>query len=140
MNLESTDTITRSGATRVLVEAIRPQQWIKNLPVFAGLIFGRQLFIGDQALRAGGAFAAMCFAASATYLFNDLRDREADRQHPLKRNRAIASGRLDERRAFAMAAVLAVAALAIGFVLGPATGATLVAYLILTAIYSLYAK
>jgi 4-hydroxybenzoate polyprenyltransferase len=125
---------------RVLLEAMRPHQWVKNFPVFAGLVFGGQLFVGEQVLRAGGAFAAMCLAASATYLFNDLRDREADRQHPLKRNRPIASGRLPESRALMAALVLTVAALALGFMLVPSAGVVLAAYLALTTLYSAAAK
>lgn len=141
MNVESAEPIVREGnPVRVLIEAMRPDQWVKNLPVFAGLVFGRQLFIGDQVLYAGGAFVAMCLAASATYLFNDLLDRDADRQHPLKRNRAIASGRLSESRARASMVGFAGAAVGIALGVSPAAAAVIAAYLVLTAVYSMYAK
>lgn len=119
---------------------MRPHQWVKNLLVFAALVFGQQLFVPEQILRASGAFVAMCLAASATYLYNDLRDRESDRQHPLKRNRPIASGRLGAGPAFAAMAVLAVCAIGLAFVVGPAAGATVAAYLALTAVYTATAK
>jgi 4-hydroxybenzoate polyprenyltransferase len=139
--MESVNTTATSEAGwRVLLEALRPHQWTKNLLVFAGLLFGRQLLDGEQVLRASVAFAAMCLAASATYLFNDLRDRAADREHPLKRHRPIASGRLAEGPAITAALAFTVIALGIGFVLGPAVGLTIGAYLALTAVYSIAAK
>lgn len=139
--MESVNTTAGSEAGwRALVEALRPYQWTKNLLVFAGLLFGGQLLDGGQVLRASAAFAAMCLAASATYLFNDLRDRAADREHPLKRNRPIASGRLSEGPAITAALAFTVIALGIGFLLGPTVGLCIAAYLALTAIYSISAK
>ena len=70
-----------------LVRALRPQEWIKNLLVFAGVLFSGRLdesgALGDAILT----FIAFCAIASAGYLFNDLRDREHDRHHPEKRDR-----------------------------------------------------
>jgi 4-hydroxybenzoate polyprenyltransferase len=79
---------------RALLEAMRPHQWVKNLLVFAPLVFAHKL--GDPAAMAlsAGAFAAFCMISSAVYLLNDIVDREADRAHPIKQNRAVASGRL----------------------------------------------
>ncbi len=137
----SVNTAARSETGwRALLEALRPHQWTKNLLVFAGLLFGGQLLVGEQVLRACAAFAAMCLAASATYLFNDLRDRAADREHPLKRNRPIASGRLGEGPAITAALAFAAIALGIGFVLNSATGLTIAAYVALTLIYSISVK
>jgi 4-hydroxybenzoate polyprenyltransferase len=139
--MESAEPVVRGeSGWRALLEAMRPHQWTKNLLVFAGLLFGRQLFVGEQALRAGGAFVAMCLAASATYLINDLRDRAADREHPLKRHRPIASGRLGESPALTAALAFAAFALGIGFIINPATGATIAFYLALTVVYSVCAK
>jgi len=139
--LASVDTVARSeGGWRALLETMRPQQWTKNALVFAGLLFGGQLFVGEQVLRALAAFAAMCLAASATYLFNDYRDRVADREHPLKRNRPIASGRLGDGPAISAALAFAAIAMGIGFLLNPATGISIVAYVALTVVYSVSAK
>ncbi len=139
--MESVNPVARAeNPGRVLFEAMRPQQWVKNVLVFAGLVFGGQLFAGEQVLRAAVAFAAMCLAASATYLFNDLRDRDADRAHPLKRDRPLASGRLTQSRALASAIALALASLGLAFAVAPPAGVTLVAYLALTAVYTVAAK
>src|SRR5512137_2698833 len=100
---------------RPLFRAMRPTQWIKNVLVFAGVIFahriftqtdGRLAFQWEPILRALGAFAAFCFASSATYLLNDVADRKADREHPVKRNRPIASGALPVGVAVAVAVIL----------------------------------
>ena len=77
-----------------LVASLRPQEWIKNLLVFAGVIFSRQFDDGQALLDATITFVAFCGISSAGYLFNDLRDREHDRLHPDKRHRPIASGAL----------------------------------------------
>ena len=77
-----------------LLVAMRPQEWIKNLLVFAGLLFSGKLDEGAQVLDATLAFSAFCAISSAGYLFNDLRDAAHDRLHPEKRLRPIASGEL----------------------------------------------
>src|SRR5437867_4038836 len=77
-----------------LLVAMRPQDWIKNLLVFAGLLFSGKLDEGAQVLDATATFAAFCAISSAGYLFNDLRDVVHDRQHPEKRFRPIATGAL----------------------------------------------
>ena len=74
--------------------ALRPDQWTKNLIVFAGLIFGLRLFEPSAALTAVTAFAVFCGLSSAMYLLNDLLDREEDRRHPVKRHRPIAAGQV----------------------------------------------
>ena len=77
-----------------LLSALRPKQWIKNGFVLAALVFSRHLFDTSYVLRSVGAAAVFCLLSGAVYLINDIYDREADRKHPEKRNRAIASGRL----------------------------------------------
>ena len=68
-----------------LIRALRPPEWIKNLLVFAGLLFSGQLDEGAQVVAATLTFVAFCGASSAGYLLNDLLDREHDRRHPEKR-------------------------------------------------------
>lgn len=73
---------------------MRPHQWVKNLLVFASLAFAHKLGEGEYVLRSVMAFAIFCLLSSSIYLLNDVVDREADRAHPRKRLRPIASGAL----------------------------------------------
>ncbi len=119
-----------------LLRSLRPAQWAKNAFVLAPLVFARRLTDPEAFAAALLAFAAFCCAASAVYLVNDIRDREADRRHPLKKHRPIAAGTLGVPLAAATAAMLAVLALAAALRLGPAFGGLLGAYLVLNALYS----
>jgi len=119
-----------------LVRALRPLQWVKNAFVLAPAVFAYGLLNPAVLGRAAVAFAAFCCAASAGYLVNDLHDREADRQHPLKRGRPIAAGALASGTAAAAAAGLAVAALVAAALLGRAFVVVLVGYVALTLVYS----
>lgn len=119
---------------------MRPRQWTKNVFVLAPLVFAQSLTDRRALLAASAAFAAFCLAASAVYLFNDLRDREEDRNHPMKRLRPIASGRVSPAVAGTAAAFLAVAALAVAAALGPSVVAVVALYLALNALYSLGLK
>jgi len=119
-----------------LVQALRPKQWTKNLLVFAGVIFAQQA--GDPALllRAAAGFVAFSLLAGTVYMVNDLRDIESDRQHPKKRRRAIASGKLAPGVAWAMVPVLIAAAGVIAWWLGPGFTWVLVAYRVSNVAYS----
>ncbi|WP_375405061.1 decaprenyl-phosphate phosphoribosyltransferase [uncultured Amnibacterium sp.] len=123
-----------------LVLLMRPKQWIKNLFVFMPLLFARQ-FLNPVALAdAIAAFALFCVASSATYIVNDIRDREADRLHPTKSNkRPIASGRVTVRASLALLGVL-YAVLLVGLFLHPAVLAVIAGYLLLNVAYSFYLK
>lgn len=123
-----------------LLVALRPQEWIKNLLVFAGLLFSGQLDEGDQVLAATLTFIAFCGISSAGYLLNDLLDREHDRRHPEKSRRPIASGVVAPGTAAAVAAVLAAGALALGFVIESEVGGLVAAYGAITTAYSLLLK
>lgn len=94
---------------RVLVSAIRPQQWTKNLALFVGIVFAQQLFTPLLFERAAIAFAAFCLASSSIYLLNDLLDLEHDRQHPVKCKRPLASGTLPVSWAIATMGMLLLA-------------------------------
>lgn len=113
---------------------------MKNLFVLVPLVFAHRLDRFDLALRSAAAFAAFCAAASAIYLLNDLRDREADRLHPVKRLRPIATGRLGTSPALAAAGVLAAGALGLAWTLGPGFSTCLGIYLALNVLYSLGLK
>jgi 4-hydroxybenzoate polyprenyltransferase len=123
-----------------LVASLRPQEWIKNLLVFAGVIFSRQFDEGQALLDATITFVAFCGISSAGYLFNDLRDREHDRLHPDKRNRPIASGALAPGTAAGAGGALAAGALALGFAVSAEVAGLVALYGVVTAAYSLALK
>lgn len=116
--------------------SLRPSQWTKNLIVFAGLLFGGRLLDARAVAQACAAFAIFCVLSGVVYLVNDLVDRDADRRHPTKRYRPIASGAVPPSTALALAAALAVAALAGAWSLRPQFALVSVVYLALLALYS----
>jgi 4-hydroxybenzoate polyprenyltransferase len=120
--------------------AMRPRQWTKNLLLFAGIVFAAKLGDPERWAAAITAFVAFCAASSAAYLVNDVRDADADRRHPFKRQRPVARGELAPRAALALAAALALIAAALGAVLGPPTLACLVTFIVVQAAYSLWLK
>jgi 4-hydroxybenzoate polyprenyltransferase len=131
---------SRRSPVRAALVALRPRQWLKNLLLFAGIIFAAQLGDPTRWLQAVAAFIAYCAASSAAYLVNDLRDVAADRLHPVKRRRPIARGELRPRTAVGLACGLAVAALVIAASLGLASLACLLGFAALQAAYTLRLK
>jgi 4-hydroxybenzoate polyprenyltransferase len=131
-----------------LVVAMRPDQWPKNLVVFAALVFtaGEAWTPGEPESwwpllwRSAALFGLWCLAASATYLVNDIRDREVDRLHPRKRLRPIASGELSTGTALTAAAVLAAVCIPAAIALDTMAGLVLAGYVGLMMLYSLGLK
>jgi 4-hydroxybenzoate polyprenyltransferase len=119
---------------------MRPVQWSKNLLVFAGILFAAQYDEPAKWAAAVAAFVAYCAASSAAYLFNDVRDAEQDRLHPLKRDRPVASGVVAPRRALASAALLAVVGVGVMAWFGWASLAYVAGFLALQGAYSLRLK
>jgi 4-hydroxybenzoate polyprenyltransferase len=119
--------------------SLRPRQWVKNLFVFAGVIFAQKLFTPALGL-ACAAFAIFCALSGAIYLLNDVADRERDRLDPRKRLRPIAAGRLGTGAAMAIATALIVLSLGAGALLPRAFLATAVAYVGLLVAYSAWLK
>jgi 4-hydroxybenzoate polyprenyltransferase len=131
----------RRGPLKAVIVALRPQEWVKNLLVYAGLLFSGQFDDVEAIAAATVTFAAFCMVASAGYLVNDAQDVEEDRQHPKKRFRPIAAGELGARTAITMAVVLAVGGLAGATILeGPTVGGIVLAYGIGTTLYSYVLK
>src|SRR5262249_16088605 len=128
-----------AGASEWLT-LLRPDQWVKNLLVFAALIFSRHLFITDSLVRALLAFASFCLVASASYLMNDVHDAENDRLHPSKRLRPIAAGRVAPSTALLVAALLMAGGVGIAVALGSRFALTIVAYAVLQIAYSFLLK
>lgn len=127
-------------ATRPLLHnlllSLRPAQWTKNLVVFAGLLFGQQLFEPRAVALAVGAFAVFCGLSGAVYLVNDVMDREADRLHPRKRLRPVASGALPVGTAIGAAITLVTVSLAGAWLIGRGVFGLALAYVVLLTIYS----
>ncbi len=123
-----------------LLKTMRPRQWSKNVFIFAALVFDKQLLIVDSFLRTLGGFALFCLISSAVYIFNDLADVEADRQHPEKKNRPIASGRLSIGAAWTAGILIVLVTLALGYLLSPAFAAVMAVYLVLNLAYSKWLK
>ena len=126
---------SRSLAANLLL-SLRPVQWTKNLLVFAALVGSVQLLVPAAAVRSIEAFAIFCALSGAVYLLNDVADREADRQHPLKRTRPIASGDVPVGLAVATSVVLIAVALPWAFWLRTGFGVLASAYLALQLMYS----
>ena len=116
--------------------SLRPSQWVKNLIIFAPLLFGERLFDLPSVLLAAAAFAIFCALSGVVYLVNDVADRRADRQHPVKRHRPIAAGAVSVPAALAAAAVIAGAGLAAAVWLRPLFGLLAAGYLMLLVLYS----
>lgn len=123
-----------------IIRALRPRQWMKNVLVFAAPVAAGVIDEGEVIVATLLAFVSFCLASSATYLFNDLRDVELDRQHPTKRNRPIAAGHVPIPLAWGLTVVMTAVSLAIGYLVDPALGLTVTGYLALTAAYNLGLK
>jgi 4-hydroxybenzoate polyprenyltransferase len=120
----------------LLFRSLRPEQWTKNLVVFAGLLFGLRLFDTTAILRSLAAAGIFCLLSGVVYLVNDVMDREADKRHPLKRHRPIASGALSPRTATLAALILAAGSLTVSWWLGLPFFAIAATYVTLQTLYS----
>lgn len=125
---------------RLLLQSMRPRQWTKNAFVFAALVFDQKLTVPRYFLAALAAFVIFCVLSSAVYVINDLADVEKDRQHPTKKNRPIASGRLSARAAAAAGVLLPLVALPLGFTLDWRFGLVALAYFAENLLYSFWIK
>jgi 4-hydroxybenzoate polyprenyltransferase len=93
-------------AIREIIKSLRPQQWLKNLFIFAPLIFSENIFHRSMFLQALLAFGIFCLLSGALYILNDLKDLEEDRLHPIKSKRPLARGELKKRQAVASFVIL----------------------------------
>ena len=116
---------------------IRVKQWIKNAFVLAPLLFSLKFTEMGAVVQSALAFAAFCFIASAVYVMNDILDRKKDALHPKKKNRPIASGKIQPVTGGGIACLLIVAAAVCLFILGSAkTAMTIMIYVMLNILYS----
>ena len=123
-----------------LFKTMRPRQWTKNVFLFAALVFDKQLFVVDSFLRTLAGFALFCLISSSVYIFNDLADVEADRRHPEKKNRPIASGKLPVSAAWVAGIVIVIVTLVLSYLLAPAFSLVIGAYFLLNLAYSKWLK
>ena len=130
----------RGAAVIGLFRSLRPGQWIKNSVIFAALIFAQRFTEVDAVLRSIWAFGLFCGVSGAVYLLNDVLDARADRTHPTKSRRPIASGQVPPRLAVVAAGVLAVASLGGSWALSPSFAAVAGTYLALNLAYSVWLK
>lgn len=119
-----------------LLISMRPKQWTKNLFIFVALLFDLKLFDLTYVARTVAAFILFCILSGSVYLINDLTDVEKDRQHPVKRNRPLASGKLSRSWALGAAVVLPIIALALSFLLDPGFGLIGLVYFVMQLAYS----
>jgi decaprenyl-phosphate phosphoribosyltransferase len=131
---------TTRATTVPLLRAMRPRQWSKNLLVASAPLAAGRLNDVDVATATVAAVVCFCAASSAVYLLNDVRDLEADRLHPRKRERPIAAGLVAPRRALAISGLLAAASLIAAFAVHVEFGVLIAAYLALQAAYTLRLK
>src|SRR3954447_20915515 len=121
-----------------LVRTARPQQWVKNLLVFAAPGAAGLLTDLPTLLRAGLAFLVFCLAASGTYFLNDTMDRDADRRHPVNRHRPVAAGVVPPGLARGMAVGLLAASVLLGLVaLGAPAAGCVALYVAVNVAYNL---
>jgi 4-hydroxybenzoate polyprenyltransferase len=125
---------------KALIKAMRLRQWTKNGFIFFALIFDKQLFSLEPFLRTLEGFFLFCLISSAVYLLNDISDIEADRQHPQKKHRPLASGELPIGVAQGTALILALTSLSLGFLLEPVFAGILALYFVINLLYSRWLK
>jgi len=118
----------------------RPKHWVKNLVVFAALVFSQNLGNTGMLVQVAETFALFCLASAAVYLINDIADRDQDRFHPEKKDRPIASGKLAIGPALVGALICIAAALLGAFELRPLVFVILLGYVALNLAYSFYLK
>jgi len=125
---------------KALLQTMRPKQWSKNIFIFGALVFDKKLFEPIYFLKTLAAFVMFCLLSSAVYIINDLGDIEKDRQHPVKRHRPLASGRLKPLAAAGTAVGFLVVLLPLAFVLNVGFGVAALAYLINNLLYTFWLK
>lgn len=123
-----------------LFRLLRPQQWLKNGVVLAGLIFAGEAHVISKAVIAFEALIAFCFLSSAVYVLNDIIDRERDRLHPLKKNRPVASGEVSVSTASIVGVVLAAVGIAISAMITQSFLIVALSYLLLNILYTFILK
>lgn len=129
-----------SSAVRAVVSSLRIHQWTKNSLLFAAIVFAGEITDLPKLATAIAGFAVFCLLSSGVYLFNDIADRNNDRQHPLKRHRPLASGQLSLAIAATVCLLLLTAGIVGGFSIGYAFGCLVCIYVGQNILYSMVLK
>jgi len=119
---------------------LRPQQWIKNVFIFAGLIFSRQFYYAESIITSIFAFLIFSLLSSGVYVINDILDYEEDKIHPVKSKRPIAAGRIKKENAWIISALLIFAAYVLAFFISNSFFYTCLVYSCMMVLYSLKVK
>ncbi|WP_353569859.1 UbiA family prenyltransferase [Candidatus Albibeggiatoa sp. nov. BB20] len=131
----------KAVSTMTWLKVLRAHQWVKNLLIFVPLIVSHQFLVADKLFASVLAFISFSLIASAGYIFNDLMDLEADRQHPTKCNRPFAAGKIPIQRSLLFFVALLILSSLISFIWLPSGFlGILLLYLLLTLTYSFYLK
>lgn len=127
-----------SRKVKNVIRLLRPKHWIKNVLVLAPLIFSGNLFVIADAVTAAAGWIAFNLIASAVYIFNDIRDKETDKLHEIKKDRPLAAGEISVPAAWSIFSVLVILSLALNFYISPCAPAALLLmlYLVLNILYS----
>jgi 4-hydroxybenzoate polyprenyltransferase len=125
---------------KALLKTMRPKQWAKNVFLLAAVVFDRKLTTADAMLHTILGVIVFSLVASVVYIINDIADVEADRQHPTKRNRPIAAGKLSIPVAWAFAAILLLVSFPVAYWLSPAFALVTLFYLLINLVYSKWLK
>ncbi len=125
---------------KALLKTMRPRQWSKNVFVFAALVFDKQLFHVSAFLHTLAGFFLFCLISSSVYIFNDIVDIEADRQHPTKKNRPLPSGKLSVGAAWVAGIALVVITLILSYLMDPEFSLVVAIYFLLNLAYTRWLK
>jgi 4-hydroxybenzoate polyprenyltransferase len=123
-----------------IIQAMRPHQWTKNFFIYAALIFSQNIFNLTLLLKATIAFSAFCLISSALYIFNDLKDMEEDKRHPLKSKRPIASGKIKKSTAILAVIILSLLGFSSAFTLNKNYFIIILVYFLIQMAYSIKLK
>jgi 4-hydroxybenzoate polyprenyltransferase len=129
-------------STRIylIIEAMRPPQWMKNSLIFVAIIFSKNLLVPEAIIKSVAAFIIFSLVSGCVYIINDISDIEKDRAHPIKKNRPIASGRLKVGAAWSFVSVIIIVSFLGAFLISPAFGFITAAYFVLFNLYSFFLK
>jgi 4-hydroxybenzoate polyprenyltransferase len=131
---------TQLNTLRLLLIQLRPKQWTKNVLLFAALIFSLKSVSVDSIARSFTGFILFCLVAGCVYILNDFVDREADREHPEKKHRPMASGELNPYLALGFGVLLFFSSITFSFYLNALFGFVLLLYFLMNVAYSFKLK
>ncbi len=120
----------------LLFQSLRPNQWVKNGFVLVPLLFAQRVFYYPSLIRSLTGFSIFCLLSGAIYLINDLVDLEADRSHPVKKDRPLAAGLISHRLAKVAAGILLLSSVLLGFSLGAGFLLVVAIYLAIQVLYN----